>query len=209
MTHFTSIAKGCSILALIVGGSSAVLASISVVLFFRLGGGRECYSDLNGFLNWHALMTVLVLPFAIVAACGGRVRFGALAFGLCVGAWFITFALVANCFHGDRPPPSWKTSQTPKGSSELSDQPLVGNWQVEQEGTLMDFLKDGGMTVKMVDGKTLSGNWAILSASNLQMIFKSDHSVRTQIDTIIFKNENQVVLTNNIGTFVLKRFAMP
>jgi hypothetical protein len=118
MTRFSSIAKVCSMLALIVGGFSAVLASISVVLFFRLGGGRECYSDLNAFLNWHALMTVLVLPFAIAAACCGRVRIGALAFGLCVGAWLVTTALVANSFHGDRPPPSWKTSQTPNKSPE-------------------------------------------------------------------------------------------
>ena len=113
MTRFSSIAKVCSLLALIMGVFSAVLASISVVLFFRLGGGRECYLDLNVFLNWHAVMTVLVLPFAIAAAFCGRVRIGVLASGLCFGAWLVTTALVANCFHGDRPPPSWKTSQTP------------------------------------------------------------------------------------------------
>jgi hypothetical protein len=110
--------KVCSVIALALGGAGAVLAVVSLVLYFALGEGKERYTDLNGFLNWHALLTLCVLPFAIVAALCGRVRLGALAFVICFASWMVTTVLVIWCFHGDRPPPSWRASQTPNNSPE-------------------------------------------------------------------------------------------
>jgi len=102
-------ARICSLVALAVGGASAVVAAISAALFVTFGPGRESYNYLNSLLGWHGCLTLSVLPFAIVALCLGRRRPALLAFFACLVSWFVTTVLVANTFHGDRPPPNYKS----------------------------------------------------------------------------------------------------
>ena len=71
---------------------------------------REAYARLNGFLGWHGYLTLGVLPLAVAALCLGRVRPALLAFGLCCASWGVTTVLVANTFHGDRPPPDYRST---------------------------------------------------------------------------------------------------
>jgi hypothetical protein len=108
----TTCAKLCSIVALVVGAAGAAVAVTSVGLFIALGPGREAYTRLDAFLNWHAYLALAVVPFAVVALCLGRARPALLAFGLCCGSWGVTTVLVANSFHGDRPPPDYRSAPT-------------------------------------------------------------------------------------------------
>jgi hypothetical protein len=109
----TRCARLCSFAALGVGGTSVAVAVISVVLFIVLGPGREAYARLNSFLGWHGYLTLAVLPLATAALCLGRVRPAMLAFALCLVSWGVTTVLVANSFHGDRPPRDYRRSAQP------------------------------------------------------------------------------------------------
>ena len=110
-------AKVCSVAALVIGVASVAVAVTSVVLFIVLGSGREAYTRLNGFLGWHGYLTLAVLPFMIAALCLGRTRAALLAFVLCLGSWGVTTVLVANTFHGDRPPPSYRSTSSAQPSA--------------------------------------------------------------------------------------------
>jgi hypothetical protein len=114
VTHVTSMktrcARLCSAAALSAGVASVAVAVASVVLFIALGSGRESYTRLNSYLGWHGYLTLAVLPFTIAALCLGRARAALLAFVLCLGSWGVTTVLVANTFHGDRPPPDYRST---------------------------------------------------------------------------------------------------
>ena len=109
----TRCARLTAVAALVVGIVSVAVAVTSLVLFIVLGPGREAYTRLNSLLGWHGCLAAAVLPLAVVALCLGRVRSAVLAFGLCLGSWFVTTALVANTFRGDRPPPDYRSALTP------------------------------------------------------------------------------------------------
>ncbi len=109
----------CSGTALVIGVASVAVAVTSVVLFIMLGTGREAYTRLNSFLGWHGYLTLGVVPFALVALCLGRARAAFLAIVLCLGSWGVTTVLVADTFHGDRPPPEYRSSS----SAEQVDAP--------------------------------------------------------------------------------------
>jgi hypothetical protein len=117
----TRWARLCALVALIVSGASVAVALTSAVLFAVLGPGRDSYTRLDSFLGWHGYLTLSVLPFAIAALCLGRVRPALLAFVLCLGSWFVTAGLVANTFHGDRPPRDYESrpSAQPGGAAPM------------------------------------------------------------------------------------------
>ncbi|MEI6392590.1 MAG: hypothetical protein WCT12_15975 [Verrucomicrobiota bacterium] len=105
--------------------ASTAVAVTAVVLFIALGPGREAYTRLNSFLGWHGYLTLVVLPLMVAAMCLGRVRAALLAFVLCLVSWGVTTALVANTFHGDRPPPNYKPSAQQTGCTESRDRVAV------------------------------------------------------------------------------------
>jgi len=102
-----SFAGYCALITFALGGLSAVLGAFSVGFLLIRGEGFAAFEFSNSLLGWHLLLLFFIVPFAIISLCLSRWRLCAVALSLLLGGWLASVSVMANSFHGDRPPPSW------------------------------------------------------------------------------------------------------